>query len=297
METKIIPISEIRIDGNTQQRDIDSIRSQDFVALMKDGVKFPPLDVIYDGKVYWLWDGFHRYHAAGNAGFDKVKVKTENGDVRKAVWLSFSANREHGLPTDRSTKKHIILKILADEEWGEKTQVEIAKHVGTNQAWVSKIIKEQVKATSIPANTESVSEDDPESLETGSDDKEKTSKKKTKKPDKDAPVLDDLKNELPDDIALIFQNKDKLQDPINTLNKVLKEIEELCEMNNPVTVHFPLNEFQRDMADAKRDLRFAIPYCLCPVCGGTGDDCLYCKGFGFLTKKKHNMLPKDMRWE
>src|SRR5437773_5756457 len=35
----------------------------DYAQSMNEGDIFPPIIVHYDGKDYWLTDGFHRYHA------------------------------------------------------------------------------------------------------------------------------------------------------------------------------------------------------------------------------------------
>ena len=62
---EFIPLSKIRIDGDTQPRlevlpeIVDVYRRQ-----MRKGADFPPVEVVFDGSDYWLCDGFHRYKAA-----------------------------------------------------------------------------------------------------------------------------------------------------------------------------------------------------------------------------------------
>ncbi|GAH95143.1 unnamed protein product, partial [marine sediment metagenome] len=58
---KRLPLKDIRIDGKTQHRKVDDEVVLRYTALMKDGVKFPPIEIIYDGKNYFMWDGAHRY--------------------------------------------------------------------------------------------------------------------------------------------------------------------------------------------------------------------------------------------
>ena len=57
--------------------------------MMDDSFKFPPLDVIYDGEDFWLWDGFHRREAAlasdPPCGIASCNVRP--GTLIEAVWL------------------------------------------------------------------------------------------------------------------------------------------------------------------------------------------------------------------
>ena len=49
MATKTILIIDIKIDGGTQQRPVDEAVVARYAALMKDGVGFPPVDLVRDG--------------------------------------------------------------------------------------------------------------------------------------------------------------------------------------------------------------------------------------------------------
>ena len=95
---KQIAIPDIRTDGGTQQRPIDENVVKRYKALYQDGVKFPPVDIIYDGKDYWLWDGFHRFHAQRQLGKKIIETSIEDGSRRDAVWFSFHANHDSGFP-------------------------------------------------------------------------------------------------------------------------------------------------------------------------------------------------------
>ena len=56
-----LKIETIRTDGGTQPRAaIDCDTVCDYTDDMRDGVKFPPITVFYDGTTYWLAGGFHQ---------------------------------------------------------------------------------------------------------------------------------------------------------------------------------------------------------------------------------------------
>ena len=72
--TKLL-ISQIRRDGGTQPRAaINQDTVNEYREDMKNGDKFPPVIVFYDGEIYWLADGFHRIEAALGTRMKKIAV-------------------------------------------------------------------------------------------------------------------------------------------------------------------------------------------------------------------------------
>jgi hypothetical protein len=58
-QIKLIPLDQIRIDGNTQFRDeINQDVVNDYKQAMLDGAEFPPIECTFDDTDYWLCDGF-----------------------------------------------------------------------------------------------------------------------------------------------------------------------------------------------------------------------------------------------
>jgi hypothetical protein len=64
---------------------------------MKQGSKFPPIVVFYDGDRYWCGDGFHRVQAAKRAKHMLINASVRNGGKREAVLHSIGANAVHGV--------------------------------------------------------------------------------------------------------------------------------------------------------------------------------------------------------
>ena len=96
----------IRVDGGTQPRAELLIEvMEDYAEQMRGGVEFPPITVFFDGKDYWLVDGFHRLGAhqrvRPNAAIEADVIQ---GTQSEAQWYSLGANKTHGLrrtPEDR----------------------------------------------------------------------------------------------------------------------------------------------------------------------------------------------------
>lgn len=140
LQTKTLPLDEIRIDGGTQSRvKINTDRVALFVERMADGDEFPAVDVFFDGKDYWLADGFHRYHAALKRGKPGLTCTVRPGTVRDAILFSFHANGRHGLPFTLEDKRGNVTTMLKDPEWGDWSDREIARQCTCSHTMVAKM--------------------------------------------------------------------------------------------------------------------------------------------------------------
>src|SRR5579859_653578 len=101
-----LKIEDIRKDGGTQPRGELSMEVvNDYAAAMARGEIFPAVDVMHDGAVYWLVDGFHRITAAKMAGLTEIEADVSQGTREEAVWRSFSVNARHGLRRTTADKE------------------------------------------------------------------------------------------------------------------------------------------------------------------------------------------------
>ena len=143
MTIKKLKLTEIRLDGNTQPRSrvYDETVSK-YHEELTEGSHFPPVEVFFDGKHYWLADGFHRYHAHRRAGYKEIEGQIHSGTRRDAFIFSRGANAEHGLPRTNEEKRSVVLSMLEDPEYdGEKAR-EIARICKVSNTLVSRIVKE-----------------------------------------------------------------------------------------------------------------------------------------------------------
>lgn len=107
----------------------------EYASLMKRGVDFPPAFAVFDGIIYWVWDGVHRGEARKMNGKNGLLVEWTSGEEKDAHWLALSANRNHGLRRTNADKQAVVKKAL--EMYWEKTNAEIAKHCGVDQTTVA----------------------------------------------------------------------------------------------------------------------------------------------------------------
>ena len=134
-----ISIANIRLDGGTQPRAALNVNAiEDYAKAMSAGAKFPPVAVFYDGKQYWLADGFHRIKAGCAAGLDVIDCEVHQGTVEDAQWYSFSANKANGLRRTNSDKQRAVKAALAHTRSGSLSNSEIARHCGVTTPMVGK---------------------------------------------------------------------------------------------------------------------------------------------------------------
>ena len=139
-ETKLIHLSFVRIDGNTQYRDhIDQHTVKEYADRMRDEAEFPAVKCTFDGERYWLWDGFHRYLASKAAEFRDIRVEFTKGTMEDAQDLALGANGRHGLPRNSATKRKQVEVALSMERHAHKSDREVARLCDVSAPFVASV--------------------------------------------------------------------------------------------------------------------------------------------------------------
>jgi transposase-like protein len=98
----------------------------------------PPIDVMFDGADYWLFDGYHRMEAweqARGRGC-AVDVRIHQGTQVDAQWASYAANKAHGLRRTNEDKQRAVLAALRHPNGAGRANREIARHLGVDEGTV-----------------------------------------------------------------------------------------------------------------------------------------------------------------
>jgi hypothetical protein len=147
---KGLPLDLLKIDGGTQSRlKIDEEYIDEIYENMKEGRLYPPVTVFFDGKEYWLADGFHRYHATRKNGKVSIECNITNGLLREAILYSKTANNKHGKRFSLADKIHNAQELIGDFEWGQWSNREIGRICDVSHVTVAKLrvgkVPEKVK--------------------------------------------------------------------------------------------------------------------------------------------------------
>lgn len=138
--SELIARDRIRRDGGTQPRaGLNEATVTDYAEAKEGGAVFPPLQVVFDGTDYWLWDGFHRDAADGRLGLSESICEVRSGTRRDAVLLAVGANAQHGLRRTNDDKRRAVLILLDDPEWSAWSDSEIARRAHVSHTFVAKM--------------------------------------------------------------------------------------------------------------------------------------------------------------
>lgn len=157
---KTVKISDISIDGDTQQREkISTDIVSEYAEAMRCGAKFPPVTIFHDGVAYWLADGFHRFHASREAEIGEILADVRDGTKRDARLFSASANGTHGMRLTNADKRRSVMVLLSDAEWSKWSNRDIAKHCHVTHTMVNRIRDEveTVSTVKVKSQVETVS--------------------------------------------------------------------------------------------------------------------------------------------
>jgi hypothetical protein len=104
-------------------------------------LRFPAIIAYTVGTTCWLADGYHRVLAARQVGLSKLLADVRPGTQRDALLSSISANTEHGLPRSNADKHKAVKLLLADAEWNQWSDREIARRCQVGHVLVSRLRK------------------------------------------------------------------------------------------------------------------------------------------------------------
>jgi hypothetical protein len=126
---KLVELELIQIDPQTQARvRYEYPRIDELTALLLDKVPFnDDIDLYFDGKLYWLADGFHRVAAYRKAATKQVYALVRQGDKRDALLHAAGANAAHGSPRKPEDVRRAIRLLLDDKEYGQWSNVRLAR--------------------------------------------------------------------------------------------------------------------------------------------------------------------------
>lgn len=135
-----LALNLIQIDGGTQSRaTLNQHVVDEYAEALKGGAAFPPIVVFYDGKKYWLADGFHRFHAYRQIGRAGIDADVRQGTRRDAILHSVGANETHGLRRTNDDKRRAVLTLLDDGEWAKWSDREIGRKCAVSHEFVRKM--------------------------------------------------------------------------------------------------------------------------------------------------------------
>jgi len=140
--TEKILLTKIRLDGGTQPRkELDTNLVQHYTEAILEGSEFPPVDLYFDGKHYWLSDGFHRWHAHKRAGHKEIKANIKQGTKRDAWRACLKANSKHGKQRSTEELRNCVRMALEDIELGELSDAQIATECDCSKMTVGRVRK------------------------------------------------------------------------------------------------------------------------------------------------------------
>lgn len=137
-----LDMSLIRADGGTQARvEINDATVKEYAEALREGAKFPPVVLYYKKSedVYWLADGFHRFHAHSSIGSADILAEVKDGTWRDAMLHAVGANAAHGLRRTNADKRRAVQMLLDDPECVQWSDNAIAKACGVSQPFVASV--------------------------------------------------------------------------------------------------------------------------------------------------------------
>jgi len=139
-QTELIPVEKIRLDGGTQPRAaINPEACEEYASDMQSGDVFPAVEVYFDGRHYWLADGFHRVLAHRKARPDEpIRCLVYQGSLEDARWHSYGVNKAHGLRRTNEDKRRAVKLALTHPQGVKSSDRQIAAHVGVSHEMVRK---------------------------------------------------------------------------------------------------------------------------------------------------------------
>lgn len=297
------------------------MQGEEFAAFVADikanGQQTPVLTL--DGKII---DGRNTYRAC--LEIERAAIVEAWTPVNGQTPLKFVVSRNlHRRHLNESQRAMVAANIANGLHGGERapgeqvanlqlapTQSQAAKLVNVSKRSVSDAKKVTAQAdpevaAAVVAGDVSVSDaaavsDQPKAKQRKAVRKVKTGKAKTLKQAVAEETEDVLKDEngqeVPIGLASVFTGATEFKGILNQLKEIKARARKLADA--PAGRALRLQQFEIDLDNARKTIRFDMPYAVCPVCKGIAKNrkskCP-CKDSGWLIESSYNLLPSELR--
>lgn len=117
-------------------------------------------------------------------------------------------------------------------------------------------------------------------------------------PDDDSFTEDIFGNKLPKHVSDDFAEVHVLLDFKNRIDALKRDIMQAAQDGERIMRFVRTPGVETDLKNLGAAIRFAMPYCLCPYCGGDATHCKTCEKSGWLPKKLYEQIvPREMQWK
>jgi hypothetical protein len=131
---KMISMKAIKADHDVQSRvEIDRAHAKGMSDnILRKLATPPPIVVFFDGRWYWIGDGFHRHFAYTQLKAQEMPCEVREGTRRDAMIYSAGANQrgKTGLERTKEDIRKAVRMLMDDETWKVRSIEQIASHVG-----------------------------------------------------------------------------------------------------------------------------------------------------------------------
>jgi hypothetical protein len=160
---KMISMKAIKADHDLQSRvEIDRAHAKGMSDnILRKLATPPPIVVFFDGRWYWIGDGFHRHFAYTQLKAQEMPCEVREGTRRDAMIYSAGANQrgKTGLERTKEDIKKAIRLLMEDEDWRTKAVMVIAEHVGCGCSAVRTEVVKWATETKTPLSETVVASD------------------------------------------------------------------------------------------------------------------------------------------
>lgn len=134
-EERKVAIAAISFDESLQVRANQNPRVvAEYAELMKEGERFPPVQLFRENDQLFIGDGWHRLLAARLLGYTSFPAIINIGGRKAALKFALSANSCHGLPRTNEDKLRALA--MASAEYLNLSNRELARICAVSEAFV-----------------------------------------------------------------------------------------------------------------------------------------------------------------
>jgi len=293
MSEKLMEVNQIRIDGGTQARaELNQDTITEYAEAIKAGARFPALVAFFDGKAFWLAEGFHRWHALRAAGKKLHMVNVHQGSQEDAQWFACAANATHGLKRSRADMKEAVRIALAHPKGKASSLRELAAYIKISHEMV-RILKEELSTVdSKPDNSKENSTSEPENASFNTP-PASTETAPAAPPAPPEEPKDAVGQVIPQKLRPLFDRRQEINALLTQLSTIKGTVLKSIEDKDALYWHLNVTHFQSSITNARTALAQCLPYALCPYCKGRG--CKVCGTHGVVCKFAYEAAPREMQ--